>query len=53
MDIPRNCIGHALQKVAGQQQQAPNIGADLWEGDATKHILAKKGLFSEKGEGIQ
>ena len=24
------------------------IGADFWEGEATKHFSVKKGLFSEK-----
>ena len=27
------------------------IRADFWEGDATKHFLVKKGVFSEKGVG--
>ena len=27
------------------------IRADFWEGDATKHISVKKGVFSEKGRG--
>ena len=30
---------------------ASQIGADFWEGDATKHFSVKKGLFSEKGGG--
>ena len=29
------------------------IGAAFWEGDATKHFLVKKRVFSEKGGGIQ
>ena len=30
---------------------ATMVGADFWEGDATKHFSVKKGFFSEKGEG--
>ena len=28
--------------------QTLHIGADLWEGDATKHVSVEKGVFSEK-----
>ena len=30
------------------------LGADFWAGDPTKHLsVKKKGVFSEKGGGIQ
>ena len=29
----------------------PKIGANFWEGDATKHFSVKKGFLSERGGG--
>ena len=29
------------------------IGADFWEGDATKHLSVKKGVSVKTGGGIQ
>ena len=32
--------------------EADFIGADVWEGDATKQCSVKERVFSEKGEGF-
>ena len=40
-------------KPSTSQLSRERIRADFWEGDATKHLSVKKGVFSKKGGAIQ